>query len=259
MSIYQHYRKHEHAFVDQVLQIKEKVEQSYTHYLSDFLDPREQQIVASLIGTQQDDIHYGFCGGNDTTERKRAVIAPFYEEITQDTFEIVLLEAAYPEKFVRLEHPDILGAFMSLGIDRKKIGDIIVLEDRFQFLLVKDLAGFVQMNLTGVKQATIRLQEKRLTALGKHETEWIEKSHTVSSLRLDIITKEMYGLSRKVAVDLINAKRVKVNFTEVTDPAVPLLENDLISIRGYGRGKLVEIGGTTRKDKIRITTARMKV
>ena len=51
MSIYQHFRKHEHQFVDQVLSWKEQVERTYTSYITDFLDPRERKIIANLIGS----------------------------------------------------------------------------------------------------------------------------------------------------------------------------------------------------------------
>src|SRR5699024_7438755 len=109
--------------------------------LSDFLNPREQQIVESLIGSTNETVQFAFFGGYETSERKRAVIAPYYEVIEQQDFEVTVLGANYPNKFVHLEHPDVLGAFMSLGIDRKKIGDIVVLEDYIQFFITSDLAA----------------------------------------------------------------------------------------------------------------------
>lgn len=259
MSIYQHFRTHEHPFVDQVLSWVDQVEHRYTVHLSDFLNPREQQIVESLIGSTNETVQFAFFGGYETSERKRAVIAPYYEVIDQQDFEVTVLGANYPNKFVHLEHPDVLGAFMSLGIDRKKIGDIVVLEDYIQFFITSDLAAYVQLNLKQIKQAPIKLQEKSYHDIVNSKEVWIESHQTVSSLRLDILIKEIYRMSRKDATALIKANRVKVNFTDVDDPSIKLMEQDMISVRKYGRSKLIKIGSTTRKDKIKIITARLKI
>lgn len=258
MSIYQHFRKHEHPFVDQVMSWVEQVERNYTAYVTDFLDPRQRQILGSLIGTANETIQFAFFGGYEKAERQRAIIAPFYEELEETDFDVVVLEANYPGKFMTLTHRDVLGAFMSLGIDRKKVGDIIVTDDRFQLLLANELTDYVKTNLTQIKKASIQLREKPFTGILPDQEEWSERSQTVSSLRLDILVKEMYRMSRKDASQLIQANRVKVNFTDVDDPALQLLEGDLISVRGYGRSKLVHIGNRTRKDKLHVTLARLQ-
>lgn len=258
MTIYQHFRKHEHPFVDQVLSWKEQVIRNYIPYETDFLDPREQEIVKSIIGTTNEEVRFAFFGGSESRERKRAIIAPFYEEITEEAFDIVLLEATFQSKFVTLQHRDILGAFTSLGIDRKKIGDILVAENRFQLFLTSELKEFVKMNLTNIKNTTITLKEMFTKDVIENTDEWIHKQHFVSSMRLDVIVKEIYQLSRKNAVQYIQANRVKVNFTIVDDPALPILEQDLISVRGLGRSKIVDMQGKTKKDKQRLTSARLK-
>src|SRR5699024_8599986 len=108
MSIYQHFRKHEHPFVDQVLEWKDQVEITYQKVLTDFLDPREQQIDQLILGTTNDEYMYRFSGGEKETERKRLIIVPFYESIDSADDDIVLLKASYPRKFVSLEHRDVL-------------------------------------------------------------------------------------------------------------------------------------------------------
>lgn len=258
LTIYQHFRKHEHPFVDQVLSWKEQVERTYTYYVTDFLDPREQQIITSLIGTKNEEIRFSFFGGTESVERKRAVIAPFYEEVDQASFGVTLLEATYPKQFIQIRHKDILGALLALGIDRKKIGDIVVGEDRFQIVATEALAPYIMLHLLKVKHANIRLVEQPAERLLKNQDTWLTESMTVSSMRLDVLIKEMYRLSRKDAANYIKGNRVKVNFTPIDDPAIPLFVDDLISVRGFGRGKIVEINGKTRKEKIRVTTAKLK-
>src|SRR5699024_398975 len=102
------------------------VERTYYPRLTDFLDPREQQIIDMLVGTETDDLQLRQFGGGKYTERKRALIAPFYEPINEESFQLTVLEASYPDKFVSISHRDVMGTFLSLGLKRKKLGDILV-------------------------------------------------------------------------------------------------------------------------------------
>jgi len=258
MSVYQHFRKFEHPFVDAVLSWVDNVERTYTPYVTDFLDPREQAIIASLIGTQHDEVKYAFFGGYEGSERKRGCIAPIYETVTEEMFGVTLLEASYPSKFVSIRHRDILGSLMSLGIERKTLGDISVRDGIFQFFINREMASYVQMNLTQVKQSTVKLQSKSYEERIESAENWLERQHTVSSLRLDVLIKEIYKIPRSLAATLIKQQKVKVNFTKVDDPSTLLLEGDLISVKGYGRSKFLYLGGTTRKDKRKITSARLE-
>src|SRR5699024_11628292 len=92
--------------------------------LNDLLDTYKQQIVEMIMGTDSDDLQVNQCGGGCYSERKRAVIAPFYEEITFDDHQLTLLEGTYHSKFMTLTHRDIMGAFLSLGVKRQTLGDI---------------------------------------------------------------------------------------------------------------------------------------
>lgn len=258
MDIYQHFRKEEHQFIDQALSWKEEVERTYQNKLTDFLDPREQQIVDMLIGTNHDDLQLKMSGGGRYSERKRAIIAPFYEDITESDYQLSLLKGTYPDKFVRLSHRDVMGAFLSLGIDRKTLGDIYVEDGRIQLITTCQISPYIRTNLTMIKNAKVILKDNPLQELEEVEKKWVETSQTVSSLRLDNVVKEIYNISRKNAVEHVKSKHVKVNFKMIDDPTFQLQENDMISLRGKGRSKLTEIGGQTRKNRIRMTTAILK-
>lgn len=258
MDIYQHFRKEEHAFIDQVFSWVEQVERTFERKLTDFLDPREQQIVENIIGSDNDAVQFKFNGGKAGTERKRAIIAPYYEEISDDDFELVLLEATYHEKFISLAHPDVLGAFLSLGIKRKKLGEIAVGSGKLQIVVAEDICVYVQTNLTSIKHATVKLDTTSLTELRTVAGDWHESNHTVSSLRLDTVLSEIYNFSRKIASDQIGKQYVKVNFRTVDDCKFLLRADDLISMRGKGRSKLVRVNGQSKKEKWKITTALLK-
>lgn len=62
-DIYQHFRKDEEPFIDQALEWKRIVAEQYWMKLTDFLDPREQVILQSVIG-QSDEVRLEFFGGS---------------------------------------------------------------------------------------------------------------------------------------------------------------------------------------------------
>lgn len=241
-----------------MLSWKQQVEKTYTPYVTDFLDPRERHIVRSLIGENNEEIVYSFFGVHDEAERKRAVIAPFYEKITDESFAIQLLESKYERKFNELSHRDVLGALMSLGIDRKKCGDIYVDENRLQIIVDETIAPFVKLELNRIRRASVQFEEVPFLEVIGNRDEWLEDVKTVASLRLDVVIKEIYNLSRNKAAQFIANKKVKVNHLQIDDPALQLAEKDLISVQGKGRSKLVMIEGETRKGRLRVKTARLK-
>ncbi|MFD1849131.1 RNA-binding protein [Oceanobacillus bengalensis] len=258
MDIYQHFRKEEEPFIDQILSWKEQVEQTFISRLTDFLDPREQHIMETLIGTTNDELKLHMYGGNPYGERKRVLLSPYYEEVSEDAFQLSLLQASYHEKFIRLEHRDVMGAFLSLGMKRKKLGDIYVGNGIIQIIIAKEIASYVISNLTSIKKANIQFEEINLSLFQAEEAKWLESDSTVSSLRLDTVMKEIYHISRNDAQECIKKQYVKVNFKIVEDKTFKLQEGDMISLRGKGRSRLVTINGQTKKEKWKITTALMK-
>ncbi|WP_027954125.1 RNA-binding protein [Halobacillus kuroshimensis] len=256
MDMYQHFRKEEHPFIDQVVSWREDVALKYQRRLSDFLDPREQKIVKAVMGNDADLIHQ-LEGGAENSERKRAVIAPDYEQIDKEDFQLILLQAEYPVKFVTMEHRDVLGAFMSLGIRREKIGDVVVKDGIIQLTAAAEISDYIKMNLTGIKRSTVDFKEVPWADRIESDETWTKRETTVSSLRLDVIVKEIYGMSRKKAGLFIEGGHVKVNFRTVDDGAFSLEPGDLISLKGKGRSRLDEVTGQTKKDKYKIITARL--
>ncbi|API93811.1 putative RNA-binding protein YlmH [Virgibacillus pantothenticus] len=258
MELYQHFRKEEEAFIDQVLSWREQVERTYQPKVTDFLDPREQQLVTMLIATKDSDVNLLFNGGHDFVERKRAVLGPFYEDLQQVDAGLTLLEGHYPTKFVDLSHRDVMGACLSLGLKRKILGDIVVGNGRVQLVVASEIAPYVITHLTSIKNTSMRLRERPLNDLDIKQPVWKELETTVSSLRLDVIVKEIYRLPRKEATDYIKKLLVKVNYKPVDDVAFTLQAGDILSVRGMGRSKLVEVRGRSKKDKLKVTLARLQ-
>ena len=218
--------------------------------MTSFLDPRGQYILEVIVGSFED-MKVSYFGGQ-SAERKRAIIAPSYFEPTEDEFEEVLIQINYPEKFVSIQHQHVLGTLMSLGIEREQVGDILV-GDTIQFVLTKQLESYIMMELTKIKGATVKLDSIPFKDMIQSKENWNIHHSTVSALRLDVVLKEMIRKSRSIAKQLIEKKRVKVNHTLIDSPDFQLQNNDLLSIQGFGRARIIDIGGKTKKEKVHIT------
>lgn len=250
IDIYQHFRKEEHDLIGQLIDKCNRANDQYVPVLTAFLDPRGQYIMEVVAGSF-DDLNVTYYGG-PYAERKRAIIAPSYFEPTEEAFEIVLIDVDYPQKFVTLQHQHILGTIMSLGIEREQLGDIVV-SDKIQFTLTRQLESYIILELNRIKGATVKLNSIPIKDMIQSKENWQTFDTTVSGLRLDVVLKDMIRKSRTIAKQLIDKKRVKVNHTVIDATDFQLDSGDLLSIQGFGRAMITDIGGKTKKDKIRIS------
>ncbi len=257
MEIYQHFRKEEHAFIDKVLEWKRYVENQYSPKLTDFLDPREHDIVKQVIG-KDGEVKVQSNGGSPQSERKRVLIYPSYYVPEEEDFQLSLYQIVYPSKFVTIEHRQVLGSFMSIGLKRSKYGDILINHDAIQIIIAKEMEDFIKMNLHSIGRATVSLKQLPLSNIIVSNEEWNEHSISFSSLRLDVIVSTVFQLSRQKAQAHIQNGLVKVNWKIVENPSFDCKESDLISVRGFGRCKLISSDGKTKKEKWRFVIGKQK-
>lgn len=257
MNIYQHFRPEEKEFIDQVIGWKELVERTYTPKLTDFLDPREQHIMKVLIG-EHSDVKCEFFGGNSHAERKRAILFHDYETITHEDFHISLFEVEYPAKFVTIEHPQVLGTLMSVGLKRGKFGDILLKDKRIQLYVCEDISSYISAQVQSIGKAAVTLNQVDLNQAIFSSDLWEEDTITVSSLRLDTVLSGIHHISRQKSQMLIGHGLVKVNWMGIESSSFDCQTGDLISARGYGRVKILSVDGMTKKEKWRITIGKQK-
>ncbi|MFS0688167.1 RNA-binding protein [Sporosarcina sp. 179-K 8C2 HS] len=256
-SIIQHFRKDEQPFIETVIGWTREVEDTYSPKLTGFLDPRQVFILSSIV--RSSGLEFGVHGAFLEPERQRALIYPDYYEPEDADFQVSVFAIRYPSKFMTLEHRDILGSLMALGIDRSKFGDIRLEEDVVQFAAAEEMKDYLTANLTSIGKSKVRIEE-----LGSSDDlivmaeSWKEELHTISSLRLDSLVASLVNCPRQKAVALIQNDKVKVNHVIRNQQAFEVNESDILSIRGSGRFKIMSIEGRTRKDKIRLLIGRLE-
>lgn len=254
--ILQHFRKDEQPFIEMAIGWIREVEDTYAPKLTGFLDPRQQFIVDSLA--RGSNLQVGPNGAFPEAERQRMLIYPDYYVPETNDFQIAIFNVKYASKFMKLEHKDILGSMMSLGIDRSKFGDIRVGEDVVQFAVADELKDYMTANFTSIGKSKVTVEETERPEEWILSTDtWTEEMHIVSSMRLDVVVAALANISRQKAATLIHGEKVKVNWAVRDQPAFELQESDMISVRGSGRFKVMAVEGRTRKDKIRLIIGKL--
>jgi len=217
---------------------------------SRFLTPSEAQTVAGRLQNKQ--VKFSFDGGFAGAERVRAVfVNPDWGEYQRADL-LAALEITYRPQD-SLGHRDILGAIMALGIERDTIGDIVGGDHSATLVCMPEMSGFISGSLTKSARVGLSVSEISLDQLPAKTEEMRIKSDTIASLRLDAVLSAAFGLSRSKAAGIIEEGRVSLDYQLCQKPSKELKEGALLSVRGVGRAKLLEIGGETRKGRIHIS------
>ncbi|WP_308638932.1 YlmH family RNA-binding protein [Paenibacillus silvisoli] len=251
-EIYVHFHPDERPFVDRASEWIERAAYNHEVKLTDFLDPRQADIVTSLVN-RRPDVALRLTGGYEGAERRRAIIAPDYRDLDSEPEGIaVLAVAGGTQGHLELEHGDYLGALLGLGIKRDRIGDIHVHEDGCHCLVTEEIADYLNIHLRQVHRVHVLTDILPLQQLRPAAQAMEEMNLSVASLRLDGIASDVHRISRSKIVDPIRAGRCRVNWKVEEDPSAPLKAGDVVSVQGLGRFKVLLVEGVTKKGRMRV-------
>ena len=215
--------------------------------VSRFLTPAEACEVARQFKYSQ--IAPAFDGGFEDAERTRAIfLNPEWGSVNRAEI-FAALKVEY-RKQDTLTHRDILGALMALGIERNTIGDIVCEAGCAVLVCIPELGGYLAENLAKAGRAGVTVSKISLDELPQKQENVKVKTDTVASLRLDAIVSAAFDLSRTKASELIESGRVSLNHQPCLKLAKEVEQGALLSVRGLGRAKLLEVGGTSKKGRI---------
>lgn len=257
MDIYQHFRKEEKEFIDKILDAVDRVSRNYEYKLFDFADPREQDIAKSIVGNHED-VKLTFFGGNQSVERKRIYICPDFVEPKHEDFRVSAYQIHYPSKFAKLEHRQVMGTLLNMGITRGKFGDIIISDGEIYFVAAQEIESYIENNISKMGKLGVNIFKVKETNLPELKDELVEINTTVSSLRLDVVLSAVSNWSRQNAQLKIKQGHAQVNYKTIENNDFEVKVCDLISVRGFGRMKILDIDGQTKKQKWRLRVGKNK-
>lgn len=250
MSVYQHFKKEESTFIDKILEYKMRVEDTYVPILTHFLTPREQFIANSLF-SKGDTVNIFFFGGYTDAERKRALLT-IASDYTVEDFELTLLDIRYPKKFATISHSQILGSVLGSGIKREKVGDIITDNANWQIFVSNQMSSYIKKEVRKIGNVSISFDNVLLAGMLQSKQQYKVIEETVSSLRIDTLIAKIFHVSREKAKEILDNGYVHINFVVETRTTVELSEQDILSVRKYGRLKLHQIKGLTKNGKYKV-------
>ena len=191
------------------------------------------------------------CGGYEDAERVILGIFPEDREPERSAFPIVPLTAAY-RPCDRLTHRDFLGSLMALGIERSTLGDVLVEDGRAVIFAHKDIAPYILSQMEKVGRVGVALTEGAQNPYPSGRG-FQRIEGTIPSMRLDAVIAAVLHISREKSAALILSGQVQLRFTPAQSLSAQVGAGDKLSIRGYGRYTMEQIGVITRKGRYKFS------
>ena len=189
-------------------------------------------------------------GGKEDCERKVAFFLPYYLEETDFDIGEIIKAVRIRSYFGKPVHRDYLGAVLGLGIERDRIGDLLVFDDTAYLFCLSPVVSVLLQELEKVGRVSVKSERVALSDVPIPERKVKKITFTVKSLRLDAVTGDMFGVSRTLAAELIREGAVTLNYSICEKVDATVKEGDTLSVRGKGKGRISQIGGRSRKDRL---------
>lgn len=209
-----------------------------------FLNEQEQFFAESYLSARK--IMYSLWGGADCCVRKMLCVMPYEDEVQ---FPVFPLTVTYKKAF-SLSHRDFLGSFMSLGIGREQIGDILTGEGYAVVFCTATARDMIMSCISKIGRVGVDISEGIGMPLPK--TVFEDVSIVIASMRADCIVSSVSGLSREKSADFIKSGNFTLNYEVCTNTSRLLNKGDIIALRGYGKLSISDEGTETKKGKIRL-------
>ena len=228
--------------------------------ISSFLSPRELRFASEYVAVGRK--RFVTFGGYESAERCRLYLLPEYMEDVDTPRDLWEYGIESEIRVIRVKgsgyrvfsHRDFLGSLLALGLERAVIGDIVVDSDGCGAYIFCDrkISGFIIAECDRIGNDKVKCEECVIDSNFSVERKTEAISDTVSSPRLDCIVAALVSVSREKAKEIVLGGFCEVDFEveERCDRAVN--DNSLISIRGYGRFRVVSVSGKTKKGRIRL-------
>ena len=197
-----------------------------------FLDPSEANQVKSKLKKNMYKIYKPY------VDSEKVIL---YTEIPN----ILLYEIKSNNK---LRHQDIMGALLNLNLDKSLFGDILIIDDTYYFYVFEYVYREIEANFNKVSRYNISIERCKLDLLSSYTRNYEEIELIVSSLRIDTVIGRLLKINRNKVKELIHDKDILLNYEVLKNNSYIVKENDIFSIRRYGKYKYSNIVKNTRSD-----------
>ena len=236
--------------------------------ITQFLTPRELHRAGEYLARRG--ASYVKFGGYSSAERQRIYLLPDYMEELSDNealndFESKISEYGYSinisllkisgSGYRHLTHRDFLGSVLGLGIERDVVGDVVLLDSEGrEAALICDsaIAQFIESELTFVANDKVKISSVSLGSIALPEKRTSPIHDTVAAPRLDAVVAALCNLSRDKARTVVTTGLAELDFECEERPDRTVTAPAVISVRGYGRYRVLSLCDKTKKGRYRL-------
>ena len=230
--------------------------------ISSFLSPREALIASRYL--KRHGLPYRLFGGYEDAERVRVYFLPSYMDGDAPLSELlqvfgyeshIVTLRVTGSGYASLSHRDFLGSLLGLGLERSVIGDILVSDTApIKAVIFCDatIAPFLLSEWKKVGNDTVRISEIEPTALELPARRFADVYDTIATPRLDSVVASLCRLSRDRAKTAVEGGLVELNFEIEERPDRTVEEGAILSVRGYGRFRILSVSEQTKKGRCRL-------
>jgi len=212
-----------------------------------FCTPNVWKNLMSIAGELEVKV-YSF-GVFKEADRRMIAFSP-YEDIL--SYPIKLLKVNSNTKFNKIGHRDYLGSLMALGIKREKMGDLVINQGICYFPVCEDLADYICMNLSSVGKCPCSVAITSQDLELELENNFSLLHISVASMRIDNIVSQLCNISRGISKEEIKASKVLIDYEACKSDKI-VSDGDLVTIRGFGKYKVIDQTGFTKSGKSKVT------
>ncbi len=233
---------------DRILQahVSDMVKRNAFRSFTAFLDMRQYTMLKARLQSGT----YRFYGGYPQAERGILCIHPLDFPPEDEEYPLVCLTFTYRQAD-KLTHRDVLGSIMAQQVQRDTIGDIIVTSGKIQ-CFATPAAAAVCLQMTKIGKVGVQVTDTQPFSC-EIVQEVKELSGTVAAPRLDAVLRTALNVGRNACADLIRGGLVSLNYVQMQDISCHVAEGDVFSVRGYGKFRVSELSGPTKKGRLHIT------
>lgn len=199
--------------------------------------------------------NYILTGGYSEAESKILIMYPekITEEIAKENITniIKVIKIQLPnEQKGKYQHRDYLGTIMQFGLERERIGDIIVYEDEAYVIALSENVQYIKDSLQTTKKfKKSKIEIIDIVEMKVKKPEFEEIKISVNSQRLDNFISEICKISRSETTRLIESELVSINCKIETKQTKTVETGDVLIIRGKGKFIVSDFLDINRKGK----------
>ncbi len=227
-----------------------------------FLSPREGYLASQYL-TGAHILHRMF-GGYPEAERCRPYLLPAYMETEEESsLPSLLVDFGYESRMAclrvtgsgygKLDHRSYLGSLLGLGLERSVVGDILVTDGGDALVFCDEtIVPFLLQEWHKVGNDTVKVVRMLLAEVVIPERRFLDIHDTLASPRLDGVVAALCRLSRDRAKAAVESGLVELNFEREERPDRTVAADSILSVRGYGRYRILSVSEQTKKGRFRL-------